>query len=160
MKSSFIILAAAAAFAAAQLDQLDKIPQCAQPCVSSAIDGTNIAGCKAADIRCVCGNKDFIAGISCCLQKSCSPSEIESTINFANKLCAASGVDTPKQLVCPSGSGSPSGATQTKNTSPTGSGTAATATAAATHTGGAAAAPTFGNAVGLVGAALAFAAAL
>ncbi|EFY90934.1 CFEM domain protein, putative [Metarhizium acridum CQMa 102] len=167
MRSSFVTLAVAVGFAAAQLPQLDKIPRCA-----SYISGTNIAGCKPADIACVCGNKDFIGGISCCLQKDCSKADIDSTIIFAKQLCAASGVKTPEQLVCSSGSGSASGsaATQTGSSSPTatgsqqntsaasGSATAATTAATSTHTG--AAAPAFRNPGGLLGAALAIVAAL
>ncbi|OAQ72529.1 CFEM domain-containing protein [Pochonia chlamydosporia 170] len=175
MKSSFVTLAVAVGFAAAQLPQLDKIPKCAYSCVSSYISGTNIAGCKPADIACVCKNKDFIGGISCCLQKDCGKDDIAATISFANQICAASGVDTPKQLVCSTGSGaSGSTATKTDNSStgtgagatateqttnaPTGSGTAATTAASSTKTGGAA--PAYGNAGGILGAALAIAAAL
>ncbi|KAH0595921.1 hypothetical protein MHUMG1_06471 [Metarhizium humberi] len=170
MRSSFVTLAVAVSFAAAQ--QLGEIPQCAQSCVSSYVTGTNIAGCKPADIGCICKNEAFIQGISCCLEKVCDQADIDKTINVATGLCAASGVDTPKQLVCSSGSASASGSAATKtgsssptasgsqqNTSaPSGSATAATTAATSTHTG--AAAPAFGNPGGLLGAALAIVAAL
>jgi hypothetical protein len=143
-------------------------------CVTAFISGTDIAGCKPADIACVCRNKDFIGGISCCLQKDCSKEDIESTISFANQLCAASGVDTPKQLVCSSGSASSSsGATKTSSGSaaaatgspqstsaPSGTVTTGTATVAATSTKTNAAVPAFANAGGILGAALAMVAAL
>ncbi|OAA48732.1 CFEM domain protein [Metarhizium rileyi] len=168
MRSSFFSLAVAVGFAAAQ-SQLDKIPKCAFSCVSSYISGTNIAGCKPADIACVCKNQEFINGISCCLQKDCSKEEVDSTISFANQLCTASGVETPKQLVCSAGSASASGSaaatktstsTSSSNSTPAGSQQTTTTSSGSGTAATGAAVPAFGNAGGILGVALAIAAAL
>lgn len=165
MKSSFVALALATGFAAAQLDQLDKIPKCAYSCVTSYISGTDIAGCKPADIACVCSNKNFLSGISCCLEKDCNKDDIQSTIKFASGICNASGVKTPTELVCNKDSASSSGtaaptATQSGSgaASSAASATSSGATAAASKTG--AAVPLQANAGGLLGAVLAVAALL
>ncbi|QPG99496.1 hypothetical protein C2857_001927 [Epichloe festucae Fl1] len=160
-------MALAAGFAAAQLDQLDKIPKCAYSCITSHITGTDIAGCKPADIACVCNNKDFISSISCCLEKDCQKDDIQSTIKFASGICNASGVKTPTELVCnknaaSSGASTSTAASRTQNGSGTGTGTATatTSTQTATATKTNAAAPVYVNAGGVLGVVLAVAAVL
>ncbi|KAG6040715.1 hypothetical protein E4U41_007329 [Claviceps citrina] len=164
MRSNLIILAVASGFAAAQVPQLDKIPTCAYSCVSSYITGTNIAGCPPADIACVCSNKDFLGGISCCLQKDCSKGDIQATIEFAAGLCNASGVKTPTQLVCNKDAAPPAAS---KSASASGTGAATTASGSQTSSTGPptptktnAAAPVHANAGGVLGAVLAVAALL
>ncbi|KZZ96052.1 Extracellular membrane protein, CFEM domain protein [Moelleriella libera RCEF 2490] len=165
---SWIVLAVATGLSTAQSDQLDKIPKCAFPCVQSYITGNQIAGCKPADIACVCSNKQFLSSISCCLAKDCSKDDIDTTIKFAASLCNANGVQTPTQLVCDqdvSGTasktaGSSGAATATQQTAATNTGTGTSSSAAAaTATTTNAAAPAFGKG-GLLGAMLAVAAAL
>ncbi|KAK2592873.1 hypothetical protein QQS21_009440 [Conoideocrella luteorostrata] len=156
MKSSFITLAFAAGLALAQLNGID-IPTCAQPAIQGYITGNEIAGCKQADYVCVCSNKDFLGNISCQLEKDCNKDDIAKTIKTAANLCNSFGVKTPDQLVCnknaaSSGSSSP---TNTGSQQTSGTGTSTSATPTRTN----AAAPAFGSAGGLLGAALALVAA-
>ncbi|GAB0137150.1 hypothetical protein EsDP_00005430 [Epichloe bromicola] len=165
MKSTFITLALATGFAAAQLNQLDKIPKCAYSCVTSYITGSDIAGCKPADIACVCSNKDFISGISCCLEKDCQKDDIQSTIKFASGICNASGIKTPTELVCnknaaSSGASTSTAASRTQNGTGTAAATTTTSTQTPTATKTNAAAPVYVNAGGVLGVVLAVAAVL
>ncbi|KAG5922893.1 hypothetical protein E4U42_005166 [Claviceps africana] len=144
MKSVLITLALATGLVAAQSasPQLDKIPKCAYNCVSSYITGSNIAGCAPADIACVCSNKDFLSGISCCLEKDCGKDDIQSTIQFAAGICNASGVKTPSTLVCNKNSGGSGPATTSTSSAPVPSTTSA-------------AAPVYANVGGVLGAVVA-----
>ncbi|KAG5941307.1 hypothetical protein E4U59_001822 [Claviceps monticola] len=160
MKSAVIALAVATGFVAAQVPQLDKIPKCAYSCVSSYITGTNIAGCAPADIACVCGNQEFLSGISCCLEKDCSKDDIKSTIDFAAGLCNASGVKTPKELICKnnaasSGASSSSGAAVAATPTASGSQTSASGSGAPAASKTNAAAAPYANAGGVLGAVVA-----
>ncbi|KAG5999444.1 hypothetical protein E4U54_001847 [Claviceps lovelessii] len=148
MKSTLITLALASGFVAAQAPQLDKIPKCAYGCVTSYITGNNVAGCAPADIACVCSNKEFLGGISCCLEKDCNKDDIQSTIQFAASLCNASGVKTPSQLVCDKNSASTSASTTTASTT-----SSVTGTPSPTKTS--AAAPLNANAGGVLAAVVA-----
>ncbi|KAG5946244.1 hypothetical protein E4U60_004386 [Claviceps pazoutovae] len=158
MKSAVIALAVATGFVAAQVPQLDKIPKCAYSCVSSYITGTNIAGCAPADIACVCGNQEFLSGISCCLEKDCSKDDIKSTIDFAAGLCNASGVKTPKELICKNNaasSGASSGAAAAATPTASGSQTSASGSGAPAASKTNAAAAPYANAGGVLGAVVA-----
>ena len=107
----------------------------------------------------MCGNTDFLSGISCCLEKDCSKEDIQSTIKFASGLCNASGVKTPTQLICNKKPGSSSGvssSTTATATTPAASGSqtsSATGTPTASRTN--AAAPVYANAGGVLGAVVA-----
>ncbi|KAK5652076.1 hypothetical protein OQA88_10852 [Cercophora sp. LCS_1] len=114
---------ALATFAVAQL------PTCAQSCADSYLrDGIGNCG---LDPACICGSKEFISGISCCLADKCEAADQTSAINFASAFCAANSVTTlPTTVVCAStaapasntASATPSGSAAT--TTPTGTGTA------------------------------------
>ncbi|KAJ6445957.1 CFEM domain-containing protein [Purpureocillium lavendulum] len=133
-------------------------------CVSKLVGGTEIAGCKAADIGCICSNKSFINSIVCCIDetKACTKDELETTLKYAQTLCKASGATLPSTVPTCSASGSPTGSTASSTgtqASGTSSGTATAAsgtTAASTSSSTAAAAPFAGGSVGgLAGAVLA-----
>ncbi|POR36532.1 Uncharacterized protein TPAR_03248, partial [Tolypocladium paradoxum] len=173
MKSA-LVMALAASLVAAQ--SLDGIPDCAKDCVTKFVTGTSIAGCKVADIACICGNKDFLNNIACCLAGVCSQSDQDKTVQYATQLCNASGVQVPNKVVCNSGaasSGSASGSASASSTgsasgtaTPTTTGTAASASTSGTATGASptsrstgAAAPVVGSVGGLAGAVLAMLAA-
>ncbi|KYK58578.1 cell wall protein [Drechmeria coniospora] len=149
MKASLIIALAASLVAG----QLDSIPTCAQGCVGKYITGGGVAGCKTADIACVCRNKDFLDGIACCLADVCSQEDQDKSVKFARQLCTSSGVQVPDKVVCNKAASS---ATTTTSTSATASAT----NAAQSSTSKAAAAPVVGNIGGLTGAVLAMLAAL
>ncbi|KAF3157894.1 hypothetical protein TWF225_001812 [Orbilia oligospora] len=87
MKTSGILaVAAGAALAAAQLDQ---IPTCALTCAITSLGST---GCSQTDIACICKASSFLTGILSCIQGSCTPAEIEQTLGAAQGLCASAGV--------------------------------------------------------------------
>ncbi|RVD80203.1 uncharacterized protein DFL_008108 [Arthrobotrys flagrans] len=87
MKTSGILtVAAGAALAAAQLDQ---IPTCALTCAITSLSGT---GCAQTDIACICEASSFLTGILSCIQGSCNAEEIEQTLGAAQVLCASAGV--------------------------------------------------------------------
>ncbi|KAF4581032.1 cell wall protein [Ophiocordyceps camponoti-floridani] len=97
MKSALLVTLAAS-LAAAQ--DLGGMPACAKDCVSKYMGGSSVAGCQAADIACVCKNKDFLNNIACCLSKACKPEDQDKTISFAKQLCNAAGVQVPDKVEC------------------------------------------------------------
>ncbi|KAK6362682.1 hypothetical protein TWF730_000138 [Orbilia blumenaviensis] len=87
MKTSGILaVAAGAALAAAQLDQ---IPTCALTCAISSIGSS---GCQQTDISCICSASTFLTGILSCIQGSCTEAEVAQTLKAAQGLCASAGV--------------------------------------------------------------------
>ncbi|KAI9904771.1 hypothetical protein N3K66_001300 [Trichothecium roseum] len=98
MKASFLSLTLVAGLAAAQ--DLGDIPSCAQDCVKEYVGSGKIADCGPLDIKCICGNSDFISGISCCLEDACDDSGLEDAISFAKDICSGSGVDVPDSPQC------------------------------------------------------------
>ncbi|EPE34306.1 hypothetical protein GLAREA_10000 [Glarea lozoyensis ATCC 20868] len=89
------------------------LPQCAQ---GPVLDAISASGCPLTDIKCICANKEFIAGLLEKIPKVCTSAEVDrmpilshpsppsipsalsdvdkcvATVDFANKLCAAAGV--------------------------------------------------------------------
>ncbi|PFH58360.1 hypothetical protein XA68_13765 [Ophiocordyceps unilateralis] len=97
MKSALIVTLAASLTIA---QDLSAMPPCAKDCVSKYMGGSSVAGCQAADIACVCKNKDFLNNIACCLAKACKPEDQAKTISFAKQLCSAAGVQVPDKVEC------------------------------------------------------------
>ncbi|KAK4445655.1 hypothetical protein QBC34DRAFT_161955 [Podospora aff. communis PSN243] len=140
MKVSATLLSLA--LAAGAVAQLPGIPQCAQECVNPFLQ--NGVGDCGTDPTCICGNNEFIVGISCCLFDKCPKADQDTAIKFAAEFCGALGVTTlPTTVACAtatgSGSASPTGSATTTGatTTPTTTGTSGT-----TGTGGAGAAQT------------------
>ncbi|KND95257.1 hypothetical protein TOPH_00041 [Tolypocladium ophioglossoides CBS 100239] len=169
MKSALVI-ALAASLVAAQ-DTLNGIPDCAKDCVAKYVTGSGVAGCMAADIGCVCRNKDFLNSIACCLASVCSQADQDKTVQFATQLCSASGVQVPSKVECnngasssgsTSGSGSASSTAASKTTGTAASGSASGTATGASHTSSStgAAVPVVGSVGGLAGAVLAMLAVL
>ncbi|KAK3389504.1 CFEM domain-containing protein [Podospora didyma] len=100
-----------------------QLPPCATDCATNLLGG-GIGGCGASDVKCICGNADFISTISCCLAKSCSAAEQQTAIDFAAALCNGQGVSVPNVVNCKSASSSPATSAGTPTsaapTSPTG----------------------------------------
>jgi len=88
-------------------DPPTSLPVCAATCVTKFISGTEIAGCKQADIGCVCENTDFLDQIACCLVDVCNADEQKAAVAYAGSICEGAGVDVPDEVVC-KGAASPS----------------------------------------------------
>ncbi|OAL53316.1 hypothetical protein IQ07DRAFT_585261 [Pyrenochaeta sp. DS3sAY3a] len=95
----FSIVAAVAAFSSTVLAQnlLDQIPKCAQDCF-----GNSLGTCRTTDIACICGNKEVINSVSCCVFATCPQSDIQSTIDFAVNLCKIVNIEVSTTPDCPS----------------------------------------------------------
>ncbi|KAJ6790235.1 hypothetical protein PWT90_06843 [Aphanocladium album] len=111
MQFSVAILAVAGLVAAQDLK--NAIPECAKTCVGKFLTGSDIAGCSPIDYGCVCGNKDFINSIACCIAPVCDDKGKADTIALANRVCKAFNVDLPTAVTCntaaPTSTGSGSG---------------------------------------------------
>ncbi|CAO2648900.1 Nn.00g098490.m01.CDS01 [Neocucurbitaria sp. VM-36] len=117
MRFSFIV--ALAAFSSTVLAQglLDQIPKCAQTCF-----GNNLGTCGFADIGCICGNKEVINTVSCCVFATCSEDDKKKTIDFAVNLCKLNNIDVDTTPDCPSnGTASASSGSVSSTPSATGS---------------------------------------
>lgn len=120
-------------------------------CVSKTMTGSNLGGCKLADIACICKNDDFLNNIACCLTDVCNREDQDKTVNFAKQLCNASNVQVPDKVECKKGA-SASNASASSSTTTTAAGASSTSAGAA--------APVLAGAGNLVGAILAMAVAL
>ncbi|KAK2748264.1 hypothetical protein FQN57_000922 [Myotisia sp. PD_48] len=135
MKLSAIALAGIIATVSAQ--SLADLPSCAQNCVGNSLPES----CGPIDIKCICSNQAFLSGLSCCVAKACSPTDIGRTLTVARGLCSVAGVtNLPTSASCPTTSGGSSGSGTASPTSgatsgPT-SGATTTGTGSATQTSG------------------------
>ncbi|PYH29724.1 CFEM domain-containing protein [Aspergillus neoniger CBS 115656] len=108
---------------------MDSLPPCARDCATGSIPKT----CKAIDVNCICSDKSFITGISCCVASTCSAEDQTSALNFAQQICGGAGVtDLPQSASCTSGN-TASATLQTTGTT-TGASATTTSTGAANGT--------------------------
>ncbi|KAF2474754.1 uncharacterized protein BDR25DRAFT_301396 [Lindgomyces ingoldianus] len=134
------VVALLATLSSLGLAQLDQLPKCAQTCF-----GNNLGGCNALDFKCVCSNSALIAGLSCCVSQTCTPTEQESTIKVAVQLCNAYQVSVPTSASCAASqtgasTAAPSASGASRNvTAAITSGASAASTGAKTSVSGAAA---------------------
>jgi len=91
--ATLAIVAGLSAMVSAQ--GLDDLPTCAQKCYEE-----NTGDCSPLDIKCICGTKELIEGLSCCVKRTCDEASTELTIQFAAKLCNANGVEVPTSPSC------------------------------------------------------------
>ncbi|KKA22811.1 hypothetical protein T310_3165 [Rasamsonia emersonii CBS 393.64] len=117
MKLAAISLALTALAAGTAAQSLSDLPKCAQDCATNAIPQE-----CGLDVKCICSAQSFIASITCCVAKACSPADQDgfafqpmlwygwnradffiatATIKFADNLCGIAGVTTlPQTAVC------------------------------------------------------------
>ena len=69
MKSSFALLA----FVAVAVAQIPGLPSCANNCINLPSE------CQITDYKCICTDKNFISGISCCVSQHCGASDQAGT---------------------------------------------------------------------------------
>ncbi|EXJ78801.1 hypothetical protein A1O1_09203 [Capronia coronata CBS 617.96] len=87
MKSFTISAAVALALALPAIAQdITSLPQCAQSPILNAISAS---GCPLTDIKCICGNDNFIDGLLNLIPTLCTVDEVSTTEDFAVQLCSA-----------------------------------------------------------------------
>ncbi|KAF5616651.1 cell wall protein [Fusarium sp. NRRL 52700] len=101
--------------------QQEKLPTCAEPCVTKYTTGGGIAGCGQLDVKCICSNKDFLSGIACCLEDKCDASGKEAAVKYAKQICSTAGVtNLPDEVTCDknAASGTPTSSASSSQTTP------------------------------------------
>ncbi|KAL8695451.1 MAG: hypothetical protein Q9218_000029 [Villophora microphyllina] len=74
---------------------LTDLPDCAKPCAA-----TLPANCGIS-VQCICSDKDWITGISCCVKSKCPPADQQKTIQVAQQICDTVKVTLPSAATCP-----------------------------------------------------------
>ncbi|PYH94446.1 putative CFEM domain protein [Aspergillus ellipticus CBS 707.79] len=135
MKLRHVSVALLASLSSVVAQGMEGLPACARDCATNSIPKS----CKAIDVNCICSDKSFITGISCCVANACSLQDQQAALTFAQQICGGAGVtDLPQSASCTSGSTeTASGTSATDATEPTSS-----TSATPTSTGG----PTAANA--------------
>ncbi|KAH6988397.1 hypothetical protein EDB80DRAFT_816625 [Ilyonectria destructans] len=87
MKLFFFIAALVSASVLAQ--DLTSLPACAQTCALGAISST---GCAVTDARCICKSTSFLSSVESCISTTCSASDQQATLTFAQQFCSSAGV--------------------------------------------------------------------
>ncbi|KAK9453589.1 hypothetical protein V1511DRAFT_59000 [Dipodascopsis uninucleata] len=85
------------------------LPTCAQTCVA---EGISAAGCSLTDVACFCSATSFLETIAACLLKVCDTADQEASLEYAQSLCASSGVtlSNPEALLTELAAGATSSA--------------------------------------------------
>ncbi|KAL9098906.1 MAG: hypothetical protein Q9163_005516 [Psora crenata] len=89
----------------AQVESFGSLPDCAKPCAANLP-----ANCRF-DVKCICADAGFISGISCCVAQTCSPADVQRTLEVATQLCDTVNVQLPSAV--PSSCGASSSTTAT-----------------------------------------------
>ncbi|KAL9590039.1 MAG: hypothetical protein Q9203_001143 [Teloschistes exilis] len=76
-----IWLATLSAICAGQGVGLGDLPDCAKPCAATLPPNCGLS------VQCICSDKDWITGISCCVKGKCSEAEQQKTIQVAQQIC-------------------------------------------------------------------------
>ncbi|KAK3943272.1 hypothetical protein QBC46DRAFT_378003 [Diplogelasinospora grovesii] len=128
------VLLSLAGLASVAVAQAPTLPNCAQGCANQFL-GSGIGNC-GTNPACICADKDFISGISCCLASACNQADQSSAIDFASRFCGANGVTTlPTTVVCASTAASAAATTTASSESAAATTTASSESASATATG-------------------------
>ncbi|GAM90670.1 hypothetical protein ANO11243_087150 [Dothideomycetidae sp. 11243] len=99
MRSALLTVLALGSAALVQAGGIDGLPQCTNKCISN-----DFGGCGTLDVKCICANKPFIAGLACCISVACDAADQAATIQFADSLCSGQGVtDLPTAATCAAG---------------------------------------------------------
>lgn len=105
MKVILLLLAAAfGTLCSAQGLGLNNLPDCAKPCAA-----TLPAKCGIS-VQCICSDKDWITGISCCVKQKCPAADQQKTIEVAQQVCDTANVKLPTAAACPGDSSTSAGA--------------------------------------------------
>ncbi|KAL9125823.1 MAG: hypothetical protein Q9217_005031 [Psora testacea] len=130
---AFFVLAFAALVSAQAGSSFGSLPKCAKPCAANLPTNCNL------DVRCICADSSFISGISCCVAKACSPSDVQKTLEVATQLCDTVNVEVPSAVpsTCAAASGTTatSGAGNTASSMATSAGSTASSAARAVTSG-------------------------
>ncbi|KAK0315844.1 hypothetical protein LTR01_001144 [Friedmanniomyces endolithicus] len=115
------------------------LPACAGNCV------TSFGNCAQLAVGCICSDTTLLANLACCVGSNCDAADQNTTITFADALCAGQSVtNLPQAATCAPGAAStPLGTASSSGSSSTGSSSAtmsapASASSASTASGSAA----------------------
>lgn len=68
---------------------LANLPPCAASCATGGLSAT---GCNLLDVACICKSSAFIDSLVPCIKTNCNAADQQTTIQFAQNLCAGAGV--------------------------------------------------------------------
>ncbi|PWY76196.1 hypothetical protein BO70DRAFT_90859 [Aspergillus heteromorphus CBS 117.55] len=132
MKLGHVSVALLAGLSPVVAQGMESLPACARDCATNSIPKT----CKAIDVNCICSDKSFITGISCCVANACSQQDQQSALTFAQQICGGAGVtDLPQSASCTSGSIASATSANTTNATELLSSTSATPSSTAAKNG-------------------------
>ncbi|KAG6008241.1 hypothetical protein E4U21_004840 [Claviceps maximensis] len=115
MKSVAVVLSMVAAATAQDLagaaQGLAALAQCGQTCANNMMTAAKAEelGCKVNDIKCLCGNVNFMYGLRDCSHAICSQQDANQVVGFGMKVCEGAGIAV---------TGGNAGASQTGGASP------------------------------------------
>ncbi|KAI0130724.1 hypothetical protein F4814DRAFT_456747 [Daldinia grandis] len=94
MKSSAILVGAAAAVAAAQGSGFPQgFPECGITCVNNMLSQASQLGCSDITPSCLCTKQNFIYGVRDCATESCPDQSVaQQVIQYGSQYCASVGV--------------------------------------------------------------------
>ncbi|KAK0333994.1 hypothetical protein LTR91_025500 [Friedmanniomyces endolithicus] len=123
--TSIPVLLAALASVAVSVS-IPGLPACAGNCV------TSFGNCAQLAVGCICSDTTLLANLACCVGSNCDAADQNTTITFADALCAGQSVtNLPMAATCAPGAAStPLGTASSSGSSTTGSSSATTSAAA------------------------------
>ncbi|KAL9043444.1 MAG: hypothetical protein Q9214_003372 [Letrouitia sp. 1 TL-2023] len=68
---------------------LSSLPECARTAATAGLTKTS---CSLTDVKCICSATAFISSLTTAVQNSCSSSEQQATLAFAQTLCGSQGI--------------------------------------------------------------------
>ncbi|KAK1071206.1 hypothetical protein LTR74_003587 [Friedmanniomyces endolithicus] len=104
------------------------LPACAGNCV------TSFGNCAQLAVACICSDTTLLANLACCVGSNCDAADQNTTITFADALCAGQSVtNLPMAATCAPGAAStPLGTASSSGSSTVGSSSATTSAPAST----------------------------
>ncbi|KAK1823152.1 hypothetical protein LTR12_002455 [Friedmanniomyces endolithicus] len=129
--SSIPVLLAALASVAVSVS-IPGLPACAGNCV------TSFGNCAQLAVGCICSDTTLLANLACCVGSNCNAEDQNTTITFADALCAGQSVtNLPMAATCAPGAAStPLGTASSSGSSTTGSSSATTSAPASASSSG------------------------
>ncbi|KAH7021138.1 uncharacterized protein B0I36DRAFT_29356 [Microdochium trichocladiopsis] len=93
MRSSAVLLGAAAGLVAAQAGFPEGFPACGSTCIGNMLGLAGSLGCEATNAQCLCNNQDFAYGIRDCSRQACGDEQVANqVIAYGVQYCANAGV--------------------------------------------------------------------
>ncbi|KAK3113792.1 hypothetical protein LTR53_008570 [Teratosphaeriaceae sp. CCFEE 6253] len=101
MHSSAYLALVVALISAVYAVSIPGLPACAGECV------TSFGSCSQLAVQCICSDTTLLANLACCVGHNCDATDQNTTITFADALCAGQGVtNLPSAATCAPGAAS------------------------------------------------------